>query len=414
MSISSLTASPHARAVWGIRDFRFLLISRILVTLAVQIQSVSVGWQVYAATNDPLDLGFVGLAQFLPVFLLAPLTGHVADRFPRRAVLMVCIGIEAFCAVSLLLLSFEQQSSVTPVFLVLGLFGAARAFAGPAQQSMLPLLVPREHFSTAVALSSGSFQSAVIAGPALGGLIYALGPYLAYGVCVALFCGTLFCIVAIAPPQQILTSGFDLENLLAGFRFVRAKQIILGAISLDLFAVLFGGVTALLPIYARDILHVGPWGLGLLRCAPAVGAVLVSLWLMYHPLRRNSGRTMFLCVGLFGLLTIIFALSENFWLSLAVLAILGAADSVSVIIRQTLIQLETPDSMRGRVSAVNMMCISASNELGEFESGLTAAWFGVMPAAVLGGVGTLLVVGLWAWRFPALRRADRLDSSPSD
>jgi MFS family permease len=383
---------------------------RLLTMLTFQMQGVAIGWQVYDITNDALALGYVGLAQFVPAFLLTPFTGHAADRFQRRSVLILSISLMLICAFALLALSLKGMNEVGPVYAILVIFGVARAFAGPAQQSMLPLLVTREQFPTAVAWSSSAFQTAVIVGPALGGLIFALGAEMVYGAGALFLALSVLGLFFLKPLGQITSTGrVDLDHLLGGFKFVWSKKIIFGAISLDLFAVLFGGATALLPIYAKDILQVGPWGLGLLRCAPAVGAVATALWIAYSPLGGKSGRTMFICVALFGFFTILFGISENFWLSLAALAGLGAADSISMIIRQTLVQMETPDHMRGRVSAVNLVFIGASNELGEFESGLTAAWFGAVPAVVLGGVGTLLVVALWAWKFPELRKADRLD-----
>jgi MFS family permease len=408
--MSFFKADPASREVLKNRQLQIFLGLRLLTMLTFQMQGVAIGWQVYDITNDALALGYVGLAQFVPAFLLTPFTGHAADRFQRRIVLICSISLMLVCALALLALSLQGMQDVGPVYAILVLFGVARAFGGPAQQSILPLLVPREQFPTAVAWSSSAFQTAVIVGPALGGLIFGLGAELVYGAGVAFLALSVLGLLIMKPPVQATSTGaVDLDHLLGGFRFVWSKKIIFGAISLDLFAVLFGGATALLPIFARDILHVGPWGLGLLRCAPAVGAVVTALWIAYRPLGGKSGRTMFICVALFGLFTILFGLSESFWLSMAALAGLGAADSVSMIIRQTLVQMETPDAMRGRVSAVNLVFIGASNELGEFESGLTAAWFGAVPAVVLGGVGTMLVVALWAWKFPDLRKADRLD-----
>lgn len=404
------------RAAFQYRDFRFYIGARFLLTLAVMMQSVAVGWQVYDITRDPLDLGYVGLIQFLPALLLVLPAGHVADRFDRRLILLGCVSAQLLCALLLLALAQAGTALVWPIYAVLLLFGTARAFMGPAAQSLVPLLVPKQHFSNAVAWGSSVWQVAVIAGPALGGLLFTLGASAVYAAAAALFAIAATGIAAMgfrrapAAAGEAPRKGVSWQEVLAGVHYVRSRRLILGAISLDLFAVLFGGATALLPVFARDILHAGPGALGLLRSAPAVGAALMAVWLAYHPLRRHAGRWLFLCVGLFGLATILFGLSTDFRLSLAALSVLGAADMVSMYMRQTLVQIATPDAMRGRVSAVNLIFIGASNELGEFESGLTAAWFGAVPAVVIGGLGTLLVVGLWSVLFPELRRVDRLDA----
>jgi MFS family permease len=392
------------------RDFRFFLAMRLPSALAVQMQSVAVGWQVYDVSHRPLALGLVGLAQFLPVFGFAIIAGHVADRFNRRRILTACIGLQLLCSLLLLAIMVSGTRDVRPIYAVLVLFGTARAFSAPAIQSILPNLVPRALLGKAFAWNSSSFHAMTIAGPAIGGLIYALGAGTVYAVSAGLFSLSLVAALAIrSPPTQSDGRGMDLNSLLAGIRFIRSRPAIAGAISLDLFAVLFGGATALLPIYARDILVIGPLGLGLLRSAPAVGAVVVGLILAHRSLGRYAGRTMFAAVGLFGVATIVFGLSRNFIVSLVALAVLGASDMVSVFVRQNLVQRSTPDAMRGRVNGVNFLFIGASNELGEMESGATAAWLGSIEAVVVGGIGTLAVMALWLWMFPPLRRVGRLE-----
>ncbi|MCR6633076.1 MAG: MFS transporter [Magnetospirillum sp.] len=401
--------TPSARAVLAIGDFRYFLGTRFLSAIALQMVSVAVGWQVYDLTGDPLHLGLVGLVQFLPAFACALPAGHVADRFDRRRVLMGCLGVELLCLLALLGLALMQSPPLEALLAVLAVMGATRAFMQPASQSLVPHLVPREMFPRAVAWASSSFQTAVIAGPALGGALYVFGVATVYSAAAAMITLALASITRIKTRLMFHAAvETGLTGLLAGVRYVLQRKDILGAVSLDLFAVLLGGATALLPIYARDILHVGPMGLGVLRSAPAAGAAVMAFWLAHHPLERNAGARMFLAVGVFGLATLVFGLSTNFWLSLGALAVLGCADMISVVVRQTLVQARTPDEMRGRVSAVNFVFIGASNELGEFESGLTAAWFGTVPAVIVGGLGTLAVAALWAWKFPALRKVDRL------
>jgi MFS family permease len=394
----------------AIPDLRRFLMVRAAFNAAELMLTVAIGWQVYDATRDPTDLGLVGLVLFLPQVLLSLVAGQVADRVERRIVIGVCLTVEMGCAAALLLLTRHGIASLAPIFAVLVVLATARTFLGPANQSLLPLLVPKEVFPRAVAWSSSARQVAVVSGPALGGLLYGFGAELVYGaVALLLFCAILLTAAMRTRLRPVDQGKVGLDSVLAGIRFIRSRPAILGAISLDLFAVLFGGATALLPVYARDILQIGPWGLGLLRSAPAVGAALCALWLAHYPLRRNAGIVMFGCVGGFGLATIVFGLSASFPLSLASLVVMGACDMVSVFVRQSLVQLGTPDAMRGRVSAVNLIFIGASNELGEFESGITAGWFGTVPAVVLGGLGTLLVVVLWAARFKELRQVDRLE-----
>jgi len=405
-----MTEAESQSSALSFRNFRVFMAMRLPAALAVQIQSVAVGWQVYDISHEPLSLGLAGLAQFLPVFGFAIVAGHVADHYNRRRILTACLGLQLICALLLLGIMASGLRQVWPIYGVLLLFGTARAFSAPAIQSILPNLVPRQLLSSAFAWNSSSFQAMTIAGPALGGLIYALSAATVYAVAAGLFFLALLAVLALMiPPAQSGGRGMNRDSLLAGIRFIRAHPAIAGAISLDLFAVLFGGATALLPVYARDILVIGPLGLGLLRSAPAVGAVAVGLILAHRSLGRHAGRTMFAAVGLFGFATIVFGLSRSFFLSLGALIVLGGSDMVSVFVRQNLVQRSTPDAMRGRVNGVNFLFIGASNELGEMESGATAAWFGSVEAVVLGGFGTLAVMALWLWMFPQLRRVDRLE-----
>jgi MFS family permease len=412
--MTRIVTDESGRDVLSFPDYRFFLGMRLPAALAVQMQSVAVGWQVYDITHRPLSLGLVGLAQFLPVFGFALITGHVADRYNRRLIAAVCLAVQFLCSLLLLMLAHGGGTQVWPIYGVLVLFGTARAFSGPATQSLLPNLVPRALLSKAFAVNSSSFQAMTIGGPAMGGLIYAFGPTYVFAASAALFLLSIVSALMIGkPPVKTEVKGATWSSLLAGITFIRARPAIAGAISLDLFAVLFGGATALLPVYARDILAIGPQGLGVLRSAPAVGAVIVGLILSRHSLGRHAGRTMFGAIALFGIATIIFGLSKNFLISLAALVVLGASDMISVFVRQNLVQRATPDAMRGRVNAVNSVFIGASNELGEMESGVTAAWMGSVEAVVFGGVGTLTVMLLWLWRFPELRKIDRLENIES-
>ncbi len=408
-------SEPSAYEAFRHRDFRIYVAMRTLFLMGQQMQTVAVGWQLYDLTRRPIDLGFAGLVLFLPQILLALPAGQAADRFDRRFVVVAASAIALICPATLLVLTETGSTSPGWIFALLSVYGIGRTFVGPATQALLPAVVPRPVFANAMSWRSSTGQAAVVGGPALGGFAYALGGGAVYGLVIAL---TLFSIVAglllRALPQTRPEGRGSLKELMAGVHFVRDHPVLLGAISLDLFAVLFGGATALLPIYARDILAVGPVGLGLLRSAPAVGSIASALWLAGHPLRRRAGRSMFVCVAGFGLATVAFGLSRNFGLSLAALAAAGACDMVSVYVRQTLVQLGTPDAMRGRVNAVSLVFVGASNELGEFESGMTAAWFGTVPSVVVGGFGTLIVVALWTWRFASLRRVDRLDRFYTD
>jgi MFS family permease len=380
----------------------------VATSVAVQMQTVAVGWQVYEITRDPLDLGLIGLSQFLPFVLLVLPAGHFADRHLRQKLLSACYGLMLVCALLLLAFSLSDLKVVWPVFAVMVLFGVARAFAMPTGQALLPNVVPPALFGRAVAVNSTTWQLSTIVGPAIGGIVYLFGAPVVYATVALLLAAAvvlMFGVRAPAPARSAQSITFD--SLLEGLRFVFQRKIILGAISLDLFAVLFGGAVALLPAYASDILKVGPDGLGLLRAAPGVGAVIVALVFTWKPLAQRVGPAMLWGVALFGVSTVIFGLSESFAVSLAALAVLGAADMVSVYIRHMLVQLETPDEIRGRVSAVSAVFIGASNELGEFESGVTAAWWGVRPAVVVGGVVSIAIAGLWARWFPQLARLDR-------
>lgn len=386
-------------------DFRRYLIARLLATLAAQMQTVAVGWQIYAITRDPLDLGLIGLSQFLPFVVLILPAGQSADHFDRRRILMLCYVVEAICAALLLAFTIAAVRVAWPVFAAMTLLGCARAFSMPSGQALLPNLVPHDDFTRAVALNSSVFQIATVVGPALGGLLYLAGPRIVYSSVLALAVIAALLMLGVrkgAREVQTEREPPSLQTLLSGLKFVRSKPVVLGAISLDLFAVLFGGATALLPIYASDILHVGPSGLGLLRTAPGMGASLCAFALAMRPITRHVGRWMFGGVAMFGIATVTFGSSTSFILSLIALVVLGAADMVSVYIRHLLVQLETPDRIRGRVSAVSAVFIGASNELGEFESGLTANWWGTVRAVLVGGLATLAVTGLWAKWFPVL------------
>ena len=397
-------------------DFVLFQIARFLIVAAVEMQAVAVGWQVYDISKRALDLGLVGLAQFLPGILLFLVSGHTSDRFDRRKVLGTCYAGYALCSGLLLFLAVRGAHSVRPIYAVLILLGVVRSFNGTASRSILPQLVPDEHFANAVAWNATTFQAATILGPSLGGILYAMfrGPSAVYAAAMLTAVGALVSTFRIKTrPQARRREPMTVKTVLAGLHFIWREKLVLGAISLDLFAVLLGGAVALLPVYAREILHTGPWGLGLLRTAPGVGAAVMAVALAHRPLRGRAGPTLLWSVAGFGICTILFGVSTSLVLSLMSLIFLGAADMVSVIIRATLVQLRTPDEMRGRVMAVDMVFIGTSNELGQFESGLTAQWFGTVPAVLLGGVGTLVVIALWAWGFPDLRRAGKLSAMKS-
>jgi MFS family permease len=372
------------------------------------MQTVAVGWQVYEITRDPLDLGLIGLSQFLPFVVLVLPAGHVADRHNRQKLLAACYALEMVCALLLLAFTLSGLAVAWPVFAVMVLFGVARAFSMPAGQALLPNVVPPALFSRAVAVNSTTWQLSTIIGPAIGGVVYLFGAEVVYASVAALLAASTILMAGVKAPRPVRTEeAVSLDSLLEGLRFVYRRKVVFGAISLDLFAVFFGGATALLPAYASDILQVGPDGLGLMRAAPGVGAALVAVALAWRPITRRVGPAMLWGVAAFGVATVVFGLSTNFLLTLAALAVLGAADMVSVYIRHMLVQLETPDAIRGRVSAVSAVFIGASNELGDFESGVTASWWGLRPAVVVGGVASIAIAAGWARAFPSLRKMDR-------
>ncbi|MBZ5719495.1 MAG: MFS transporter [Acidobacteriia bacterium] len=392
-------------------NFVLYQFARFFIVLALEMQSVAVGWQVYEITHRPLDLGLVGLAQFLPGVVLFLFAGHAADRFDRRRLLLWCYGGFAACSALLLGVTWRATPRVHLIYAVLLLLGTVRCFNWPASRALLPQLVPEEHFANAVAWNASTFQGAIIAGPAVGGVVYALfrGPAAVYAMAISGAVIAMFLTMRIKPqPAPRPKEPVSVKTVLAGFRFIWRQKLILGSISLDMFAVLLGGAVALLPVYASEILKTGPWGLGLLRSAPGAGAAAMAILVAHWPIRRRAGMIMLWSVAGFGVCTILFGISRSLIVSLAAMLLVGATDMVSVIIRATLVQVATPDEMRGRVNAVDMLFIGVSNELGEFESGLTAHWFGTVPAVVLGGIGTLVVIGAWAWLFPELRNADQL------
>ncbi|MDB5919249.1 MAG: transporter [Massilia sp.] len=403
-----LQSAPGGLNVLRNRNFAFYLSARVLGTLAVQMQSVAIGWQVYEITGNLFDLGLIGLAQFAPFLALILFAGHAADRYDRRTIIAICMGVQLLCSLLLLAFTISGSHVVWPVFAVLVLFGSARAFMMPATQAIVKNMVPLNSFSAAVALNSSASHVAIITGPVLGGLLYLAGPRTVYmAAATLLMLSVILMSRTRSAPQAINTAPATWHTVLEGLRFVRSRPIVLGAISLDLFAVLFGGATALLPAYARDVLHAGPTGLGLLRTAPGAGAALCSVMLAVRPIHRHVGLFMFGGVGLFGAATLVLGATTSFAVALGALFLLGVGDMVSVYIRHLLVQFETPDEIRGRVSAVSSVFIGASNELGEFESGLTAGWFGLVRAILFGGAATLAVTGIWAYAFPVLSRMDR-------
>jgi MFS family permease len=409
MTNSETNAAHDRYAAFRHSSFTRYWLARFFGSFAAQIISVSVGWQIYDLTRDPFYLGIVGLVQFAPALLLVLVTGAAADRFGRRMIMGLSLFLELVCAALLLLLTLGHWFTPGLVFVILAGFGIGRAFLGPASSSLVVNLVPTETFSNAVSWNSSAWQIATIVGPVAGGLLYGISPVAAYGVASAMLLIAALSTYAIPKPaQHSLNEKRSLQTLLAGFHYIWKEKVVLGAISLDLFAVLLGGAVALLPVYARDILQLGPWGLGMLRAAPGIGAIVTAVWLTGHPIRDHAGIMMFAFVALFGLLTVMFGVSEIAWLSIVLLALMGAADMISVYIRETLLQLWTPDHVRGRVNAVNMVFVGASNELGEFRAGVMASLIGTIPAVVFGGIGTVAVAGLWAYWFPQLRKARNL------
>lgn len=403
------------------RDFRRYQLARAAVILGAEAQAVAVAWHVYSITHRALDLGYTGLALFLPGLLFLLPAGHVADRFDRRLVILVCYTLQIFCTLGLLSFAYSGVRGVMPIYAVLFVMGTGRAFSGPASSALVPHLVPEKHFVNAVTWGGAIWQFSNVTGPALGGLLFTLplahwlpgtkleGPGIVYLFTLASLVWFLALIGSLSVrPGRMEHRAASLQVVLAGFKYVWRMKLLLGSFSLDLFVVLLGGAVALMPIFASEILHTGPRGLGILRAAPAAGALSMSLLMARYPIAKHAGRRLFICVAIFGAATVVFGLSRNLWLSLVALAIGGAADTISVIIRGSLLQLATPPEMRGRVSAVNALFIGASNELGEFESGLTAQWWGAVRAVVIGGIGSLAVAGLWTVIFPDLRKADAL------
>ncbi len=424
MTFSSPRPPRRGIEAFASRDFRRYQLARVTAILGAEAQSVAVAWQVYSITHRAIDLGYTGLALFLPGLLFLLPAGHVADRFDRRRIILVCYSLQVLCTTALVMLTRADIHTVLPIYAVLFAIGTGRAFSGPASSALVPHLVPEHHFVNAVTWGGAIFQFANIAGPALGGLLFTF-PLVRFipdthlqgaGIVYVFNLGALgWYLVLVASlhvrPGRMEKRATSLKVVLAGFRYVGAHSLLLGSFSLDLFVVLLGGAVALMPIFASDVLHTGPTGLGVLRAAPAVGALAMSLVLARFPFRRKAGVRLFVSVSIFGAATVVFGLSRNLGLSLVALAILGAADMISVVIRGSLLQLATPPEMRGRVSAVNSLFVGASNELGEFESGLTAQWWGAVRATVIGGIGSLVVAGLWAVWFPRLRGADELSSA---
>jgi MFS family permease len=407
------TSSLAEKIAFTNPGFAVFLTARWFIVACLEMQSVAVAWQIYQITHRMRDLGFIGLAQFVPGILLFLVSGHTVDRFNRRGILFACYAGFTLCAALLFWISAHGVHSVRWIYAVIILLGVVRSFNFPATRAIIPEIVPEEHLPNAIAWASTTFQSATILGPSIGGVIYAIskGPLGVYATSIALSAAAMFSILGVNPVTKPRPrEPVSMKTVLAGLHYIWRKKIILGSISLDLFAVLLGGAVALLPAYALDILKTGPWGLGLLRCAPGIGAAAMAIFLAYRPLRKRTGATMFFCVAGYGVFTILFGLSHNLYLSMAALVLVGASDMVSVVIRGVLIQIATPDEMRGRVNAVDMVFIGASNQLGEAESGFTGDLFGTVPAIVLGGVGALLVAALWAYAFPELRRADQLTS----
>jgi len=414
-------ACPPVRglAAFASRDFRRYQMARMAVIVGAEAQTVAVAWQVYSITHRALDLGFTGLALFLPGLLFLLPAGHVADRYDRRQIILLCYALQIVCTSALLAIAVAGVRDVRLIYTVLFLIGTGRSFSGPASSALIPNLVPEGHFVNAVTWGAAIFQLANIAGPALGGILFTLplkGVLAGAGIVYVAMLGALAIFLVLIGSLSVRMGRMEhrdvsLKVVMAGFQYVRRSPILLGSFSLDLFVVLLGGATALMPIFAQEILHTGPQGLGMLRAAPAIGALVISLALARFPLRNKAGLRLFVCVGIFGAATVIFGFSHNLVLSLAALAVAGAADMISVVIRSSVLQLATPPEMRGRVSAVNSMFLGASNELGEFESGVTAQWLGAVRATVAGGIGAMMITGLWAILFPSLRNADELTAS---
>lgn len=408
--MSSPAPAEPSKLAFSYRNFRFFWLTTLLVSFAVQIMSVSIAWQIYDVTGEAFLLGLVGLSLFLPALVLILITGLTADRFNRRMIMAICLGVELLCALGFLAFVNAEAHEVWPIFGILVVLGTARAFWGPAAQSLAPNLVPSEALSNAITVNASAWQFASIAGPAMGGLLYGIAPAVAFGTGAVLLVIAMGSVLMISKPQHREShQATSLETMLAGFRYIFSNKVVLGAISLDMFAVLMGGAVALLPIYAKDILHAGPQELGFLRAAPGVGAIAMALFLTRFPIRDHAGKLLFLFVALFGAFTVLFGLSTTVWISIPALALVGASDMVSVTIRETIMQLWTPEEVRGRVNAVNSVFIGASNELGEFRAGTVAHLIGPVPAVVIGGVGSIAIAVLWSRLFPGLRNQRTLD-----
>ncbi|WP_060856897.1 MFS transporter [Caballeronia sordidicola] len=392
------------------RPFALFWSARVMSSVAFQMMSVAIGWQIYSITHSAFALGLVGLAQFLPMFLLTLVVGHVADRYDRRVIAFVCQAIQGVAALTLCIATWRGITSQELIYVIAAVAGSARAFESPSMSALLPNLIPRAQLQYATAWSTSANQTAQILGPAMGGLLYGLGALVVYGAVSVAFVAAALLVSSIKIEQAVrMRTPVSFESLFSGIAFIRRKPVILGALSLDLFAVLLGGATALLPVFARDILHAGPWALGILRAAPAVGALAGSVYLAHFPLRQRAGTALFGGVIAFGIATIVFGLSRNIVISALALGALGASDVISVVVRNSLVQLQTPDDMRGRVNAINSLFIGTSNQLGEFESGMTAGLFGAVPAVLIGGAGTIVVALLWMRLFPGLRATKSLE-----
>ncbi|WP_075359627.1 MFS transporter [Caballeronia sordidicola] len=392
------------------RPFALFWSARVMSSVAFQMMSVAIGWQIYSITHSAFALGLVGLAQFLPMFMLTLVVGHVADRYDRRTIAFICQAIEGVAALTLCIATWRGVTSQELIYVIAAVAGSARAFESPSMSALLPNLIPRAQLQYATAWSTSANQTAQILGPAMGGLLYGLGALVVYGAVSVAFVGAALLLSLIKIEKAVrMKTPLSFESLFSGIAFIRRKPVILGALSLDLFAVLLGGATALLPVFARDVLQAGPWALGVLRAAPAVGALAGSIYLAHFPLRQRAGTAMFGGVIAFGIATIVFGLSRNIIVSMLALGALGASDVISVVVRNSLVQLQTPDDMRGRVNAINSLFIGTSNQLGEFESGMTAGLFGAVPAVLIGGAGTIVVALLWMRLFPALRATKSLD-----
>ncbi|MDB5473671.1 MAG: transporter [Devosia sp.] len=408
--MSPTTVADPSRKAFSYLGFRYFWITTLLVSFAVQIMSVSIAYQIYIVTREPLLVGLVGLCLFLPALVLILVTGLVADRFKRRRIMAICLVVELMCALGFLLFVDAEAHEIGPLFAILVVLGTARAFWGPAAHSLAPNLVPSHALSNAITVNASAWQFASIAGPALGGVLYSFGAVVAFGTGAALLmCAVVSVLMIPQPPQRESHAATSMETLLGGFKYIFSNKVVLGAISLDMFAVLMGGAVAMLPIYATDILHGGSIANGLLRAAPGLGAIGMALYLTKFPIRNFAGRILFIFVALFGAFTVVFGFSTSIWISIPALALVGASDMVSVTIRETIMQLWTPEEVRGRVNAVNSVFIGASNELGEFRAGTVAHFIGPVAAVVIGGFGAMAVAGVWSLIFPALRDQKTLD-----